>query len=173
MNLYILIKCYVPNLTNNFYMKPTYFITLFFIVTSSVIAQRTDTPWQINAGLDIVDIFPSGGENSFFPNQGGFFEDFLNGDHWNAGVPAIGVYRTINKDLSLGINFAFAGITKIEGQTNQNLRYFSSDLQLKYAFFRDKPLSPYARLGAGVSSFNNDASAVIILLPKSGLLAIG
>lgn len=62
-------------------MKPTYFITLFFIVTSSVIAQRTDTPWQINAGLNIVDIFPSGGENSFFPNQGGFFEDFLNGDH--------------------------------------------------------------------------------------------
>lgn len=106
----------------------------------------------------MVDLFPTGKENPFFPNQGGFFEGFGNTDHWNAGVPAIGVYRTIKKDLSLGINFAFAGVTKIEGQSNRNLRYFSSDLQLKYAFFRDKAISPYARLGAGVSSFNNDAS---------------
>lgn len=106
----------------------------------------------------MVDLFPTGEENPFFPNQGGFSEDFGNSDHWNVGVPAIGVYRTIKKDLSLGINFAFAGVTKIEGQSNRNLRYFSSDLQLKYAFFRDKAFSPYARLGAGVSSFNNDAS---------------
>ena len=141
-------------------MKPTYLLTLFLVVTTVAMAQRPDTTWQINAGLNVVDLFPTGGENIFFPNQGGFFEDFLNNDHWNAGVPAIGIYRTINKDLSLGINFAFAGVTKIEGQTNQNLRYFSSDLQLKYAFFRDKPFSPYARLGAGVSSFNNDASVV-------------
>ena len=141
-------------------MKPTYILTLFLVVTTAVMAQRPDTPWQLNAGLNVVDLFPTGGENIFFPDQGGFFEDFLKSDHWNAGVPAIGVYRTLNKDLSLGINFAFAGITKIEGQANQNLRYFSSDLQLKYAFFRDKPFSPYARLGAGVSSFNNDASVV-------------
>ena len=108
----------------------------------------------------MVDLFPTGGENNFFPNQGGFFEDFLNNNHWNTGVPAVGVYRTLKENLSLGINFAFAGVTKIDGQTNQNLRYFSSDLQLKYAFFRDKSFSPYARLGAGVSSFNNDASVV-------------
>lgn len=141
-------------------MKPTYILILFLVVTTSIVAQRPDTPWQINAGLNVVDLFPTGGENNFFPNQGGFFEDFLNGDHWNAGVPAIGVYRTLKKDLSLGINFAFAGVTKIDGQTNQNLRYFSSDLQLKYAILREKPFSPYARLGAGLSSFNNDASVV-------------
>ena len=139
-------------------MKPTYIISLFLAVSTALFAQRPDTPWQINAGLNVVDLFPTGEENPFFPNQGGFFEDFGNSDHWNIGVPAIGVYRTIKKDLSLGINFAFAGVTKIEGQSNRNLRYFSSDLQLKYAFFRDKPFSPYARLGAGVSSFNNDAS---------------
>lgn len=141
-------------------MKPTYILTLFFVVTTSIVAQRPDTPWQINAGLNVVDLFPTGGENNFFPNQGGFFEDFLNNNHWNTGVPAVGVYRTLKENLSLGINFAFAGVTKIDGQTNQNLRYFSSDLQLKYAFFRDKSFSPYARLGAGVSSFNNDASVV-------------
>ena len=141
-------------------MKPTYILTLFLVVTTSIVAQRPDTPWQINAGLNVVDLFPTGGENNFFPNQGGFFEDFLNNNHWNTGVPAVSVYRTLKENLSLGINFAFAGVTKIDGQTNQNLRYFSSDLQLKYAFFRDKSFSPYARLGAGVSSFNNDASVV-------------
>ena len=141
-------------------MKPTYILTLFLVVTTSIVAQRPDTPWQINAGLNVVDLFPTGGENNFFPNQGGFFEDFLNNNHWNTGVPAVGVYRTLKENLSLGINFAFAGVTKIDGQTNQNFRYFSSDLQLKYAFFRDKSFSPYARLGAGVSSFNNDASVV-------------
>ena len=63
--------------SNKQLLHETYlFTTLFFIVTSSVIAQRTDTPWQINAGLNIVDIFPSGGENSFFPNQGGFLKIF-------------------------------------------------------------------------------------------------
>lgn len=116
-------------------MKPTYLLTLFLVVTTTMVAQRPDTQWQINAGLNAVDLFPTGRDNRFFPNQGGFFEDFLKGDHWNVGVLAFGVYRSINKDLSLGVNFAFAGVTKIDGQTNQNLRYFSSDLQLKYAFF--------------------------------------
>ncbi len=139
-------------------MKPTYILSFFLIASTALFAQRPDTPWQINAGLNVVDLFPTGEENPYFPNQGGFFEDFGKSDHWNVGVPAIGVYRTIKKDLSLGINFAFAGVTKIEGQSNRNLRYFSSDLQLKYAFFRDKAFSPYARLGAGVSSFNNDVS---------------
>ncbi len=64
-------------------------------------------------------------------------------------------YRTLNKGLSLGVNFAFAGITKIEGQVNRNIRYFSSDLQVKYAFFYQKALRPYVRLGGGISSFNN------------------
>lgn len=128
------------------------------VVTTALMAQRHDTPWQINAGLNAVDIFPTGGENTYFPNQGGFFEDFANTDHWNAGVPSIGVYRTLKEDLSVGVNFAFAGISKIEGATNRNLKYFSSDVQLKYAFLRSKHLSPYARLGAGISSFNNDAS---------------
>lgn len=140
-------------------MKPTYILGLFLAVSTALFAQRPDTPWQINAGLNVVDLFPTGEEKSFFPQSRWFFEDFGNSDHWNVGVPAIGVYRTIKKDLFLGINFAFAGVTKIEGQSNRNLRYFSSDLQLKYAFFRDKAFSPYARLGAGVSSFNNDASA--------------
>lgn len=39
----------------------------------------------------MVDLFPTGEENPFFPNQGGFFEDFGISDHWNVGVPAIGV----------------------------------------------------------------------------------
>lgn len=139
-------------------MKPTYITLLFMVVTTALMAQRHDTPWQINAGLNAVDIFPTGGENTYFPNQGGFFEDFTNTNHWNAGVPSIGVYRTLKENLSVGVNFAFAGVSKIEGAANHNLRYFSSDLQLKYAFLRSKHLSPYARLGAGISSFNNDAS---------------
>jgi len=58
-------------------MKPTYLLTLFLVVTTTLMAQRPDTPWQINAGLNVVDLFPTGVENNFFPNQGGFFEDFL------------------------------------------------------------------------------------------------
>ena len=127
------------------------------VVSTALMAQRHDTPWQINAGLNAVDIFPTGKENIYFPNQGGFFEDFTNTDHWNAGVPSIGVYRTLKENLSVGVNFAFAGVSKIEGATNRNLQYISSDVQLKYAFLRSKHLSPYARLGAGISSFN-DAS---------------
>lgn len=138
-------------------MKPTYISLLFMVVSTALMAQRHDTPWQINAGLNAVDIFPTGKENIYFPNQGGFFEDFTNTDHWNAGVPSIGVYRTLKENLSVGVNFAFAGVSKIEGATNRNLQYISSDVQLKYAFLRSKHLSPYARLGAGISSFN-DAS---------------
>ena len=58
-------------------MKPTYLFTLFLVVTTTLMAQRPDTPWQINAGLNVVDLFPTGVEYNFFPNQGGFFEDFL------------------------------------------------------------------------------------------------
>ncbi len=139
-------------------MKPTYIPLLLLVVSTTLFAQRVDVPWQINAGVNIIDVFPTGEENQFFPNQGAFFEDFANTDHWNVGVPSIGIYYTLVKDLSLGVNFAYAGITKIQGQEALNLKYYSSDLQFKYAFFRGRNLRPYLRAGAGVSAFNNDAS---------------
>lgn len=48
-------------------MKPTYIISLFLAVSTALFAQRPDTPWQINAGLNVVDLFPTGEENPFSP----------------------------------------------------------------------------------------------------------
>lgn len=47
-------------------MKPTYILSLYLAATTALFAQRPDTPWQINAGLNVVDFFPTGGENIFF-----------------------------------------------------------------------------------------------------------
>lgn len=137
-------------------MKPTYTIIFLWLITLPVFAQQPESPWQINAGLNVVDLFPTGRTNDTFPNQGGFLEDLSNSDHWNFGVPSLGIYRKLDKHFSLGINLAFAGIKHIEGQESPNWRYFSTDFQLKYAFSRQNSFSPYLRLGAGISSFKND-----------------
>ena len=57
-------------------MKPTYILSLFLVASNALFAQRPDTPWQINAGLNLVDLFPTGEESPFFPNQGVFFSRF-------------------------------------------------------------------------------------------------
>ena len=99
-----------------------------------------------------------GKSSSYFSNQGNFLEGIANTNHWNYGVPALGLFRTIEENLSAGLVFGFAGVTEIEGQAPRNINYFTGNLQLKYALVRQKTLSPYTRLGLGFSTFNNKAS---------------
>ena len=50
-----------------------------------------------------------GKSSTFFPNQGNFLEDFGNIDHWNLGVPALGIFRSIDNKLSAGLLMGLAG----------------------------------------------------------------
>lgn len=74
-------------------MKPTILTLFSFFFFVNFYAQRPKHDWQIQAGLHIVDLYPVGKSSTFFPNQGNFLEDFGNIDHWNLGVPALGIFR--------------------------------------------------------------------------------
>ena len=139
-------------------MRSTIFTLLCSFLSLTLFAQRTEYDWQLQAGLNIIDLYPVGKSSTYFPNQGNFLEGIANTNHWNYGVPALGLFRTIEENLSAGLVLGFAGVTEIEGQAPRNINYFTGNLQLKYALVRQKTLSPYTRLGLGFSTFNNKAS---------------
>ena len=139
-------------------MRSTIFTLLCSFISLTLFAQQPEYDWQLQVGLNIIDLYPVGKSSTYFPNQGSFLEGFANTNHWNYGVPALGLFRSIEENLSAGLVFGFAGVTEIEGQTPRNINYFTGNLQLKYALIRQKTLSPYTRLGLGFSTFNNEAS---------------
>ena len=139
-------------------MRSTIFTLLCSFLSLTLFAQRPEYDWQLQAGLNIIDLYPVGKSSTYFPNQGNFLEGIANTNHWNYGVPALGLFRTIEENLSAGLVFGFTGVTEIEGQAPRNINYFTGNLQLKYALVRQKTLSPYTRLGLGFSTFNNKAS---------------
>lgn len=141
-------------------MKPTFLLPLLSLYSVFLFAQRPKYEWQLEAGLNIIDLYPVGTSSAYFPNQGGYFENIGNTDHWNYGVPSLGLFRNIDKNLSAGLHLGFAGITKIAGQQPQNINYFTGNIQIKFAILRNETFSPFTRLGIGFSTFNNDASEV-------------
>ena len=77
----------------------------FILLFCGVSAQKVDKKWIISAGINAVDLYPTGvnENNPYFP-QGEILEDFLNiSDHWNIGGQSISISRLIFRSFYLGV----------------------------------------------------------------------
>ena len=134
-------------------MRSTIFTLLCSFLSLTLFAQRPEYDWQLQAGLNIIDLYPVGKSSTYFPNQGNFLEGIANTNHWNYGVPALGLFRTIEENLSASLVLGFAGVTEIEGQAPRNINYFTGNLQLKYALIRQKNTESLHPLGTWLFYF--------------------
>jgi len=125
-------------------MRSTIFTLLCSFFSLTLFAQRPEYDWQLQAGLNIIDLYPVGKSSTYFPNQGNFLEGIANTNHWNFGVPALGLFRTIDENLSAGLVLGFAGVTEIEGQASEyQLLHRKSAIKIRSSTSKNtQPLHP-------------------------------
>ena len=104
-------------------------IALFTLATIvNVNAQDSNNPWAVSVGVNAVDVYSTGGENTKF------FEDLLYPGDWNT-IPTISRI-TAERYLSDGFTLQLAGslnrITQVNLEDDADLVHSSIDLNLKY-----------------------------------------
>lgn len=132
-------------------MKQLYTLTLLGLLFgfSNIQAQTTDNPWLITAGLGAIDL-----EETFISNTGTLYNgvDLSLSENPNLGIPSLGVFRRIVGGLSLGGQFAYNNINKVNSE--DPLKYLAVAGMLKYGLRIDKGISPYLKAGYGLTVKN-------------------
>jgi len=161
------------------HFNKVFFILLAVFSLSSLNAQDADNPWSIEIGTNTVDFYPTGaGEDApdvTLPVEpppplssgeylGDMFEDFFNTDHWNTAaiVSRLRVGRYIGAGFSVGLAGSFNSISKIgEYETNKNMSYFGTDLDIKWSPFNQSWFDPYLMLGGGYTWIEDNGNGTV------------
>ncbi len=127
---------------------------LLFVGLGNLHAQDENNPWQISFGVNAVDAFPTGAEDTgrnFGFQSGDFGEEFFNVENWNI-LPSVS-YVSVSKYLGDGFVFGVRGsINRIEnlGATAVNdLSYYSADGLIKYNILESTVIDPFVEIGGG------------------------
>ena len=128
----------------------TFLIFNFYFQTQ---AQSETYPWQVEMGINAVDVYPTG-QNPY----GALFEDFFKVDaHWNISpfLSYIGISNYVGRGFSLGFRFGFNTLTKY-GPEPADASYFNADAIIKYninTLLKWNRVEPYLEFGGGYSIF--------------------
>ncbi|NQX85384.1 MAG: OmpA family protein [Flavobacteriaceae bacterium] len=127
------------------------FALLLVFGFSTTNAQNDDNPWQINIGVNAVDLYPVGEDAP----RGDYFDQYFNvNDHYNI-LPSL---STITVSKYLGDNFSFGAsgslnkIDKIGRSSVDDLTYFGLDGIIRYnvgSLLGWKQIEPYLGIGGG------------------------
>ena len=139
-----------------FFSRKSLICLSFILLFWGVSAQKVDKKWIISAGINAIDLYPTGvnENNPYFP-QGEIFEDFFNiSDHWNVGGQSISISRLIFRSFYIGVQGSLNNIKKVDGRNNMDYPYYSGSFYIQKRFNSSKKISPFLRLGYGISGID-------------------
>lgn len=121
-------------------------VALLFVGFNSLQAQDVNNPWQIQFGVNAVDVYPTDDVSSFG-------NEFFNAtDHWNIlpSISYIGVSRHIGSGFSLGARGSLNKISKWGDTDVDDLSYYGLDGTVKYNFIKKQSwIDPFVEVGGG------------------------
>ena len=120
------------NFMNNIH-NLSFIFFLFILFTTNINAQKTESPWSISVGADLINL------------QGNNVDSGL-----NFGAPSLGLSRYIGAGFSIGVQY---GLNNVKNNTDA-FNYTSLDGILKYNLTSGKIL-PYLFAGYGISIFSD------------------
>ena len=139
-----------------FFSRKSLICLSFILLFCGVSAQKVDKKWIISAGINAVDLYPTGvnENNPYFP-QGEILEDFFNiSDHWNVGGQSISISRLILRSFYIGVQGSLNNIKKVDGRNNMDYPYYAGSFYIQKRFNSNKKISPFLRLGYGISGID-------------------
>ena len=121
-------------------------VALLVVGINSIQAQDENNPWQVQFGVNAIDVYPTGDVSSFG-------NEFFNvNDHWNIlpSISYVGVSKYVGDGFSVGARGSLNKITKLGDVSVDDLSHYAVDGTIKYNFIqRTSVIDPFIEIGGG------------------------
>ena len=121
-------------------------VALLVVGINSIQAQDENNPWQVQFGVNAVDVYPTGDVSSFG-------NEFFNvNDHWNIlpSISYVAVSKSVGDGFSVGARGSLNKISKLGDVSVDDLSYYAIDGTIKYDFIkRNTVIDPFVEIGGG------------------------
>ncbi|AZQ59915.1 OmpA family protein [Maribacter sp. MJ134] len=121
-------------------------VALLFVGFNSIQAQDENNPWQVQFGVNAIDVYPTGDVSSFG-------NEFFNAnDHWNIlpSISFVGVSKSVGDGFSIGARGSLNKISKLGDVSVDDLSHYAIDGTIKYDFIkRESVIDPFIEIGGG------------------------
>ncbi|WP_339726197.1 OmpA family protein [Maribacter stanieri] len=121
-------------------------VALLVVGINSIQAQDENNPWQVQFGVNAIDVYPTSDVSSFG-------NEFFNvNDHWNIlpSISYVGVSKSIGDGFSVGARGSLNKISKFGDETRDDLSHYAIDGTIKYDIIkRQTVIDPFVEIGGG------------------------
>ena len=121
-------------------------VALLVVGINSIQAQDENNPWQVQFGVNAVDVYPTGDVSSFG-------NEFFNvNDHWNIlpSISYVAVSKSVGDGFSVGARGSLNKISKLGDVSVDDLSHYAIDGTIKYDFIkRNTVIDPFVEIGGG------------------------
>ncbi|WP_405411961.1 OmpA family protein [Maribacter sp. Asnod1-A12] len=121
-------------------------VALLVVGINSIQAQDENNPWQVQFGVNAIDVYPTSDVSSFG-------NEFFNvNDHWNIlpSISYVGVSKSIGDGFSVGARGSLNKISKFGDVSVDDLSHYAIDGTIKYDIIkRQTVLDPFIEIGGG------------------------
>ena len=121
-------------------------VALLVVGINSIQAQDENNPWQVQFGVNAVDVYPTGDVSSFG-------NEFFNvNDHWNIlpSISYVAVSKSVGDGFSIGARGSLNKISKLGDVSVDDLSHYAIDGTIKYDFIkRNTVIDPFVEIGGG------------------------
>ncbi len=121
-------------------------VALLVVGINSIQAQDENNPWQVQFGVNAIDVYPTGDVSSFG-------NEFFNAnDHWNIlpSISYVGVSKYVGDGFSVGARGSLNKISKLGDVSVDDLSHYAIDGTIKYNFIqRTSVIDPFLEIGGG------------------------
>lgn len=127
-------------------------VALLVVGFNNVQAQDENNPWQVQFGVNAIDVFPTGADNLPLGAQSTFGNEFFNAnDHWNIlpSISFIGLSKSIGDGFSVGARGSLNKISKLGDVSVDDLSHYALDGTIKYNILKNKVVDPFVEVGGG------------------------
>ncbi|WBU90579.1 OmpA family protein [Cellulophaga omnivescoria] len=138
-------------------------VALLLVGVNNIQAQDENNPWQINFGVNAVDMYPTNDEDALYPT-GELFDEYFNAtDHWNIlpSISYIGVSRSVGNGFSVGVRGSLNRIENLGDWSADDLSYYGLDGAIKYAFLKNTTIDPFVEIGGGYTWVDEIGSGTV------------
>ena len=121
-------------------------VALLVVGINSIQAQDDNNPWQVQFGVNAIDVYPTGDVSSFG-------NEFFNAnDHWNIlpSISYVGVSKYVGDGFSVGARGSLNKISKLGDVSVDDLSHYAVDGTIKYNLIqRTTVIDPFIEIGGG------------------------
>jgi outer membrane protein OmpA-like peptidoglycan-associated protein len=120
-------------------------VALLVVGFNNIQAQDENNPWQVQFGVNAIDVYPTGDVSSF-GNQ-----LFNANDHWNIlpSISYIGVSKSVGNGFSAGVRGSLNRISKLGDVQVDDLSHYALDGTIKYNLIKEAKFQPFIEVGGG------------------------